>query len=92
MHWGPTWRPSPHLSGGFVPSAVHQPCCSTTPQFAILVATFAALELFWYAAYGIGGHILARYLKRPSLKRVFNRVTGAIFVGFGVALLKARPA
>ncbi|TXC70674.1 LysE family translocator [Sphingomonas ginsenosidivorax] len=61
------------------------------PQFAILVATFAAIECFWYGVYGIGGHSLARYLKRPGLRRAFDRATGVIFIGFGIALLRVRP-
>jgi threonine/homoserine/homoserine lactone efflux protein len=61
------------------------------PQFAILVATFAAIECFWYGVYGVGGQSLARHLRRASLQRAFDRVTGVIFIGFGVILLRARP-
>ncbi|MDX3885902.1 MULTISPECIES: LysE family translocator [Edaphosphingomonas] len=61
------------------------------PQFAILVATFAVTEMFWYAVYGIGGQKLAGFLTRPGLKRAFNRLTGGIFIGFGLALLGSRP-
>ncbi len=61
------------------------------PQFAILVATFAAIESFWYGVYGLGGHSLARHLKRPGLQRAFDRATGVIFIGFGLVLLRARP-
>ena len=60
------------------------------PQFALLVATFAVLESFWYAVYALGGRSLAGYLERPAVKRAFNRVTGVIFVGFGLALLRTR--
>ena len=62
------------------------------PQFAILVLTFAAVECAWYGVYAFGGHSLSRYLSRPAIKRLFNRITGAIFVGFGLALLKVRPS
>lgn len=62
------------------------------PQFAILVVTFAAIEMFWYLVYGLAGGSLSRQLRKPRLKRAFNRVTGAIFVGFGAMLLKTRPA
>ncbi|WP_068873381.1 LysE family translocator [Xanthomonas translucens] len=61
------------------------------PQFAILVATFAACELFWYALYGIGGHGIRRYLSRPGLRRLFDRVVGTLFIGFGIVLLRFRP-
>ena len=59
-------------------------------QFAILVVTFAAVESFWYGVYAAGGRTLARYLTRPALRRAFDRVTGAIFIGFGLALLRVR--
>lgn len=62
------------------------------PQFAILVATFCVLELFWYAVYAAGGRTLAGYLSRPSWQRGFDRATGVVFIGFGLALLKFRPA
>jgi threonine/homoserine/homoserine lactone efflux protein len=62
------------------------------PQFAILVVTFSSLELFWYAVYGLGGQRLSGLLTRPGLQRWFNRLTGTVFVGFGLALLKLRPS
>jgi len=62
------------------------------PQFTILVLTFAAVEMFWYLVYGIAGGSLSRQLRRPSLKRAFNRVTGTIFIAFGIMLLRSRPA
>jgi threonine/homoserine/homoserine lactone efflux protein len=60
------------------------------PQFVVLVATFALMEVFWYAVYAAGGHSLAGYLSRPGLRKVFDRVVGTIFIGFGVLLLRAR--
>ena len=60
------------------------------PQFAILVATFAVVESLWYGIYAAGGRTLARYLTRPALRRAFDRVTGGIFIGFGLALLRVR--
>ena len=62
------------------------------PQFAILVATFCVLELFWYAVYALGGRTFAGYLSRPAWQRGFDRATGVVFVGFGLALLKFRPS
>jgi threonine/homoserine/homoserine lactone efflux protein len=61
------------------------------PQFAILVATFAAVETFWYAVYASSGARLAATLTRPGLRRLFDRATGAIFLGFGAVLLGTRP-
>jgi threonine/homoserine/homoserine lactone efflux protein len=75
----------------FLPQFVN-PAKAQMPQFAILVGTFAVIEAFWYAVYALGGHSLSRYLNKPAVKRAFNRMTGAIFVGFGLALLKVKPA
>jgi len=79
------------FAGAFLPQFV-TPGAPQTPQFAILVATFAVIEMSWYLVYGLGGHALARHLRRAELKRAFNRLTGGLFVGFGVALLGFRPA
>jgi len=62
------------------------------PQFAILVGTFTVIEMLWYCTYALAGGTLSVYLRRPSVKRLFNRVTGSIFVGFGAALLTSRAA
>ncbi|OJU17813.1 MULTISPECIES: LysE family translocator [unclassified Sphingomonas] len=79
------------FAAAFLPQFV-TPAQPQAPQFAILVVTFAAVECGWYAVYAFGGHSLSRYLSRPAIKRAFNRITGAIFVGFGLALLKVRPS
>lgn len=79
------------FAAAFLPQFV-TPTQPQAPQFAILVATFAVVESFWYAVYALGGRSLARYLSRPAIKRAFNRATGVIFVGFGLALLKTKPS
>ncbi len=75
----------------FLPQFIN-PARAQGPQFATLVATFAVIEAFWYGVYALGGRSLSRYLAKPAVKRAFNRVTGAIFVGFGLALLRVKPA
>jgi homoserine/homoserine lactone efflux protein len=60
------------------------------PQFAILVGTFAVIETGWYFTYALGGRRLARWLTTAGRRRLFDRATGAIFVGFALALLGAR--
>lgn len=75
----------------FLPQFV-DPGTPQSPQFAILVITFAAIEMFWYAVYAMGGQSLSRYLRRPAIKRSFNRITGGIFIGFGLALLRTNPS
>lgn len=74
----------------FLPQFVN-PAAAQAPQFAILVASFSSVECFWYVIYAAGGRSLSHYLVRPYIKRIFNRVTGAIFVGFAALLLKTRP-
>lgn len=62
------------------------------PQFAVLVATFAAMESLWYAVYALGGRSLSGYLQRPAVRRAFDRLTGVVFVGFGLALLRTKAS
>jgi threonine/homoserine/homoserine lactone efflux protein len=71
----------PQFINGAAPQAV---------QFAILLTTYGAIELGWYVVYAMGGSSLARSLQRPSWRRVFNRISGSIFVGFGLMLFQAR--
>lgn len=78
------------FAAAFFPQFV-DPAEPQLPQFAILVASFAVIETFWYFVYALGGRSLARFLVRPALKKAFNRFTGAIFVGFGALLLKVKP-
>lgn len=59
-------------------------------QFAVMVATFAVIEFGWYFAYALGGRGLAQWLQRPSRRRAFNRITGAIFVCFGLVIAGSR--
>jgi threonine/homoserine/homoserine lactone efflux protein len=47
--------------------------------------------MFWYGVYARSGARLATTLTRPGLKRLFDRATGAIFLGFGAVLLGTRP-
>ncbi len=77
------------FAAAFLPQFVDR-ASPQAPQFAILVVTFAVVESFWYGVYAAGGRTLARSLTRPALRRAFDRVTGAIFIGFGLALLRVR--
>lgn len=66
---------------------VHRPFWA---QLAILVASFVLIESFWYGVYASGGRSLARWLAPANRQRMFNRVTGLMFIGFGGALLGSR--
>ncbi len=62
----------------------------TLPQFGLLVATFAVIEVSWYLAYaGFGTRIGAR-LRSRGVARAFNRLTGGVFVGFGAMMALVR--
>ncbi|MBB3347139.1 LysE family translocator [Sphingomonas sp. BK069] len=79
------------FAAAFLPQFI-DPARAKPPQFLLLVLSFAMVEAGWYAAYALGGRSLARYLNRPAIRRSFDRLTGTIFIGFGVALLRVRPA
>ncbi|MBU6269154.1 MAG: LysE family translocator [Sphingomonadales bacterium] len=75
----------------FLPQFLN-PALPKLPQFAILVATFAVIETLWYFTYALGGRGLSGWLQRPASQRLFNRMTGVVFVGFGAALLRSHKA
>lgn len=79
------------FAAAFFPQFIN-PGAPKVPQFGILVGTFAVIEMLWYCTYALAGGWLSAHLRRPSVKRLFNRVTGSIFVGFGAALLTSRSA
>lgn len=78
------------FAAAFFPQFLN-PSLPQLPQFGILLGTFVVIEASWYLVYATGGQKLARYLQRASVLKLFNRVTGAVFVGFAVlmALMKA---
>ncbi|MPT48904.1 MAG: LysE family translocator [Sphingobium sp.] len=79
------------FAAAFLPQFVN-PALPKVPQFAILVLTFAMTETLWYFIYALGGRSLAHHLSRPALKRLFNRITGGVFIAFGLALLRIKPS
>ena len=79
-----------YAGAAFFPQFI-TPSAPAGPQFAVLVATFVAVELFFYVAYALGGRRLAVHLLRGVWRRRFNRASGVIFMGFGAVLLHYRP-
>ncbi len=73
----------------FLPQFIN-PQNAQLPQFGILLSTFAVIEVSWYFVYAISGKSLAVYLQRASVLKVFNRVTGAAFVGFAAMMAAVR--
>lgn len=66
------------------------PAVPKLPQFAILLATFTVIEVSWYLVYALSGHKLSHYLRRARVMRVFNRVTGGVFIGFAALMATVR--
>ncbi len=77
------------FAAAFFPQFV-SPALPKLPQFAILLATFAVIETAWYFTYATGGHGLARFMRDASWQRLFNRLTGGLFVVCGLSLLAWR--
>ena len=73
------------FAAAFFPQFLN-PSLPQLPQFGILLGTFVVIESSWYLVYAIGGQKLATYLKRASVLKIFNRVTGAAFVGFAAVM------
>ncbi|WP_028641322.1 LysE family translocator [Novosphingobium acidiphilum] len=61
-----------------------------TGQFVVMIATFGVIEFGWYFTYALGGRGLAGWLRSPARRRLFNRVTGGVFVVFGLAIAGSR--
>ena len=62
----------------------------TLPQFGVLVVTFAVIEVSWYLVYASFGTRIGATLKSQSVAKVFNRLTGGLFVGFGAMMALVR--
>jgi threonine/homoserine/homoserine lactone efflux protein len=68
------------------------PTQAQLPQFAVLLATFAVIEVGWYVVYAVSGQRLSVYLQRAAVMRAFNRLTGGVFVGFAALMALARES
>jgi threonine/homoserine/homoserine lactone efflux protein len=66
------------------------PARPRTGQFAVMIATFGVIEFGWYFTYALGGRGLATWLRSPARRRLFNRVTGGVFVVFGLVIAGSR--
>jgi threonine/homoserine/homoserine lactone efflux protein len=77
------------FAAAFFPQFI-QPSLPKLPQFGILLATFTVIEVGWYLVYALSGHSLSHYLKRPRVRRAFNRLTGGAFMGFAALMAGVR--
>lgn len=77
------------FAAAFFPQFLN-PEAAQLPQFGILLSTFAVVEVAWYFVYAASGKQLANYLRRASVMRAFNRLTGGVFVGFAALMAAAK--
>jgi RhtB (resistance to homoserine/threonine) family protein len=73
----------------FLPQFIHG-AGAAFPALLALGAIFAGLTLAWLAAYGVAVGHAAAFIRRPRVRRALDRITGAVFVGFGVTLALER--
>ncbi|MGV2840050.1 LysE family translocator [Vibrio cyclitrophicus] len=62
------------------------PSIALLPQFAVFALTFAVMELSWLLVYAYLGAKSSNWLFAKGRAKVFNRVTGGVFIGAGVLL------
>lgn len=72
--------------GAVLPQFV-DPARSALPQFLVLAATFAALELLATGAVALAAHVLAPYMRRPATARRINRAGGAVMLAAALLLV-----
>ena len=60
------------------------------PQFLVLTGIFMAISFFSLLGYALLAGRAQRYLIKPLVAKIVNRVVGAVFVTFGVFLLATR--
>ena len=77
------------FAAAFFPQFIN-PDLAKLPQFAILLTTFTVIEVSWYFVYAVSGQRLSVYLRRATVMRAFNRLTGGVFVGFAGLMAAAR--
>jgi len=62
------------------------PSLALLPQFAVFASTFAVMELSWLLVYAYLGAKSSNWLFAKGRAKVFNRVTGGVFIGSGALL------
>jgi len=69
----------------FFPQFIN-PHAPQLPQFLVLGATFVCFELFWLTFYAHFAARVAPWLRTPGRAKMFNRISGATFIGAGALL------
>lgn len=60
------------------------------PFIFLLAALHALMGIVWFGLLIVATRPIARTLKRPSVVRRLDRLTGIVFLGFGLKLALAR--
>jgi threonine/homoserine/homoserine lactone efflux protein len=71
----------------FVPQGV-----AVAPYILLLAAVHAVLGLLWCGALILASRPLGRAMRRPAVIKALDRITGAVFIGFGLRLAITRAA
>jgi threonine/homoserine/homoserine lactone efflux protein len=56
------------------------------PQFSMLIATLMLFSFSFLMFYSLLAHQVKIWLSKPERTTVFNRISGSIFIGFGILL------
>lgn len=75
----------------FFPQFIN-PQAAQLPQFLLLGATFVCFELFWLTFYAHFASRIAPWLRTPGRARMFNRLSGTVFLGASAVLASVRRA
>lgn len=59
---------------------------ATTKEFVIVFTTLALIAFGCYMLYAVLGEKMNSLFKKPLFRKVFNKITGAIFIGTGLAI------
>jgi threonine/homoserine/homoserine lactone efflux protein len=59
-------------------------------QFMAMTATFMGISFSTLMVYGLLAHSARRYFRNQSTVKLFHKITGGVFVGFGLALLQVK--
>jgi threonine/homoserine/homoserine lactone efflux protein len=70
----------------FVPAHV-----AVAPFILLLAAVHALLGMLWCGALVLASRPLGRAMRRPAVIKALDRITGVVFIGFGVRLATERP-
>jgi len=102
IHQGPTWRS--HYLNGFIVGASNpkaivfftalfpqfiDPSANLFNQYLVFASTFVVMELSWLMFYTYLGAKSSRWLLAEGRAKLFNRLTGGVFVSAGALLSTA---